>query len=316
MSTSTKHTTEEKLLIHAPIDVVRELVLDVESWPQLHPAAIHAEYLERTAESELIQHWSLVDDHTVRTWRARRWSEDDGARIVFRHEPVAAPFAMMGGGFTFEPREDDSTLVHMHHEFALLKEDDALAAGRLEAMSRGSGVYLETLRYAAENREELSQSIISFVDPLFIAGAIEDAYQYLYEADKWPERIPHVKALTLEEPAPGIQFFDMDTVSGDGAAHTTRSVRICLPHHKIVYKQIKTPPMLAAHTGHWEFVRTPEGVESRARHTATIIPDRTHLLGEGTTVQGARNYLRRVLGTNSLGNLRLAKEYAETRAGF
>jgi len=316
VSTSKKHTTEEKLLIHAPIDVVRELVLDVETWPQLHPGAIHAEYLERTGEAELIQHWALVDDRTVRTWKARRWSEDGGNRILFRHEPVAPPFAEMGGGFTFEAHDGGSTLVHMRHDFELLTQDDALAATRLEAMRRGTGVYLDTLRYAAENRDELARCIISFEDSLFVSGAIEDAYQYLYEADKWPERIPHVKALTLEESVPGIQFFDMDTVSGDGAAHTTRSVRICLPHHKIVYKQIKTPAMLAAHTGHWEFVQTPEGVESRARHTATIIPDRTHLLGEGTTVQGARNYLRRVLGTNSLGNLRLAKEYAETRAGF
>ena len=314
--TAKTHTTEEKVVVRAPVDVVRGLVDDVAGWPQLHPTAIHAEVLETGGGTELVQHWALVDDHTVRTWQARRWHEDDGARVVFRHEPPAAPFAEMGGGFTFEPHEDGSTLVHMRHEFVLHREDEAFAAERLDAMRRGTGVYLDTLRYAAENRDELARTIISFEDPLFVAGSIEDCYTYLYEADKWPERIPHVKALTLEETVPNIQFFDMDTVSGDGAAHTTRSVRICLPHHKIVYKQIKTPPMLAAHTGHWEFEQTPEGVLSSARHTATIRPERTHLLGEGTTVQDARNYLRRVLGANSLGNLRLAKEYAEKRAGF
>nr|WP_245667476.1 hypothetical protein [Actinomadura macra] len=35
------------------------------------------------------------------------------------------------------------------------------------------------------------------------------------------------------------------------------------------------------------------------------------LLGDGMTVEGARKYLRKVLSANSMGNLRLAKEYAE-----
>ncbi|OWA01619.1 aromatase [Streptomyces sp. CS113] len=314
MSAVKTHRVEEKALIAAPVDVVRQIVVDVEAWPQLHGPAVHAEILDSGADGDVIQHWSVVDDHTVRTWVSRRTVLGSGD-VLFTHEPANAPFATVGGGFAFEEQPDGATLVRMHHEFALLQEDDQVAAGRAQSMQRGSQEYLKTLKYAAENADELRQLIISFEDPLFVAGSVEDAYRYLYEADKWPERIPHVIRLELEENTPNIQFFDMDTRSSDGSEHTTRSVRICLPNHKIVYKQTRPPRTLDAHTGHWLFTPTPEGVVVSARHTATIRPQGLHLLGEGTTVEGARRYLRRILSANSMGNLRLSKEYAERLAG-
>jgi C7-C12 aromatase (ARO/CYC) len=301
--------------VAAPMEVVRGLVVDVVGWTQLYRPAVHAEYLERNDDDDLIQQWSIVNDHTVRTWRARRWLENGGRRVVYVHEPADAPFADLRGDFTFERRAGAATAVQMSHEFSLRQDNDEVAASTLESMERRSKEYLETLKYAAESREELARLTISFEDPLFVVGAVEDAYTYLYEADKWPERIPHVTRLVLEENIPNIQFFDMDTVSADGSEHTTRSVRICLPQ-KIVYKQIQPPKTLDAHTGHWLFTETPEGVIVSARHTATIRPSALHLFGEQTTVQAARKYLRRVLSTNSMGNLRLAKAYAEERAGL
>jgi C7-C12 aromatase (ARO/CYC) len=304
---------EEHVLVAAPIEIVRDLVIDVVGWTQLHPPSVHAEHLECNNGEDLIRHWSLVDDHTVRTWLTRRWLENGGRRVVFVHETVDRPFADVRGELTFERRSGGSIVVRMCHEFTLLSEDDELARRASESMRRDSQEYLDTLKYAAENHEELAQLIISFDDPLYTAGSVGDAYTYLYEADKWPERIPHVTRLVLEENTPNIQFFDMDTVSPDGSEHTTRSVRICLPHKKIAYKQTQPPKSLYAHTGHWLFAETPEGVIVSARHTATIRPSGLHLFGEGTTVQDARKYLRRVLSSNSMGNLRLAKAYAEER---
>lgn len=309
------HRVEEKALIAAPVETVRQIVVDVEAWPQIHRPAVHAEILESDERGELIQHWSVVDDHTVRTWVSRREVTASGD-VRFTHEPAAEPFASVTGGFEFEEQPDGGTLVRMHHAFTLRQEDDAVAAERSESMRRGSQAHLETLTYAAENAEDLRLRTISFEDPLFVAGSVEDAYAYLYEADKWPERIPHVVRLEMEETVPNIQFFDMDTKSSDGSEHTTRSVRICLPNHKIVYKQTQPPKTMDAHTGHWLFTETPEGVIVSSRHTATIRRDGLHLLGEGMTVEGARKYLRRVLSANSMGNLRLSKEYAEKRAGF
>ncbi|MCX5199463.1 SRPBCC family protein [Streptomyces sp. NBC_00249] len=308
------YQVEEKALVSAPVDVVRRIVVDVEAWVQLHGPAVHAEILESGDHGELIRHWSVVDDHTVRTWDARREVTASGD-VRFTHEPANAPFATVSGGFDFEEQPNGKTLVRMHHAFTLLEDDESVAAQRVESMQLGSRAYLNTLHYAAENADELERLIISFEDPLFVAGSVEDAYAYLYEADKWPDRIPHVLRLELEENTPNIQFFDMDTKSSDGSEHTTRSVRICLPNHKIVYKQTRPPKTMFAHTGHWLFTETPEGVVVSSRHTATIRPEGLHLLGEGMTVEGARKYLRRILSANSMGNLRLSKEYAEERAG-
>jgi C7-C12 aromatase (ARO/CYC) len=245
----------------------------------------------------------------------RRWDKDD--TIVFAHEPAAPPFAEVRGAWTFEAADGGAAVdVRMEHEFALLEEDSALAERQREKLRQGSLAYLRTLKHAAQNRDDIHRRTLTFEDPLFIAGSVEDAYAYLLEADKWPERMPHVAALILEEPEPGVQFFDMDTSDPDGAhRHSTRSVRICLPHRKIIYKQTKLPVLLTAHTGHWAFTETPEGVIASTRHTATVKESALGVLGEGTTVQDARNYLRRVLTNNSMSNLRLTKEYAEGRAG-
>ncbi|UKY51768.1 SRPBCC family protein [Streptomyces inhibens] len=312
-NTAHPHTVEDTVVIAAPAAAVRELILDVEAWPQLHRPAVHAEILESSEDGDLIQHWSVVDDHTVRTWTMRR--NVVGENITFAHEPASAPFADVVGGWTVQEQPDGSTSVRMFHEFTLIEENAETVAQKTESMRRGAADYLKTLKFAAENAADLEERIISFEDPLFVAGSVEDAYRYLYEADKWAERIPHVIRLELEENTPNIQFFDMDTKSSDGSEHTTRSVRICLPNNKIVYKQTTPPKTLDAHTGHWLFTETPEGVIVSSRHTATIRPEGLNLLGEGTTVQGARKYLRRVLSANSMGNLRLTKVYAEERAG-
>jgi C7-C12 aromatase (ARO/CYC) len=292
------HIVEEKILISAPVQVVRDLVADLAGWSQLHPPAAHAELLQRDEAGDLIQRWYVTGHDTVRTWRERRRVPDDGQSITFAHEP----------------QPDTTTLVWLRHRFTLLDLDSAEAARQIDLLREDSRAELETLRYAAEHQDELRQLIISFEDPLFVAGSVQDAYTYLYEAAKWPERIPHVARLELTERVPNIQFFDMDTISADGSKHTTRSVRICLPYRKIIYKQTRPPATMTAHTGHWLFTETPEGVIVSARHTATIRPEGLHLLGEGTTVSGARRYLRKVLSANSMGNLRLSKEYAEERA--
>lgn len=308
------HRVEERCVIAAETEVIRGLIDDVETWSHYHPSAIHAEYLERKDGESLVEQWALTGGETVRTWKMRRWDKDGS--IAFAHEPAAPPFADVHGEWVFE-KLGEHTIVHMVHEFKLVEENAEIAERHRAKMRHGSVEFLNTLKYLAENREKLAELTITFEDPLFIAGSIEDAYAYLYEADKWPERMPHVAALQLEETVPGIQFFDMDTADPDGAhRHSTRSVRICLPHRKIVYKQIKLPKLLDGHTGHWSFTEIPEGIIATTRHTATIKPSALDVLGEGTTVQDARNYLRRVLTNNSMSNLRLTKAYAEERAGW
>ncbi|MFI6660242.1 aromatase/cyclase [Streptomyces sp. NPDC050523] len=314
MPNTQQYSVRDELLVAAPVEEVRSLVEDVVGWTQLHKPAVHVEILADSGREQRVRHWAVAGRDSVRTWTTRRTGAADGSRISFVHEDPEAPFASLGGAWTFQ-EQDGKTLVEMSHDFTTA---DGGRAGAQELSARlraGTRDYLRTLGHAAENRAELDRLIISFTDALFIAGDINDAYDYLWEADKWEERIPHIAKLDLEEPAPGVQFFDMLTSTPDGSSHRTRSVRVTVETDIIVYKQTELPALLDGHTGHWKFTRTPEGVIAEARHTATIKPSALHILGEGTTVLDARKYLRRVLSANSVSNLRLAKAYAEERAG-
>ncbi|MFD9908757.1 aromatase/cyclase [Streptomyces sp. NPDC059063] len=309
---STQQHVDHGVTIDAACETAFELVADVERWPQFHLPAVHAHVAHSNEKGDLVQHWSLAGDSAVRTWRTVRRTDRPGRRITFSYMDVEPPATEIRGEWVFTELAQDRTRVELRHH--VVAPADADLGPLLDRLGQDSKEHLETLRDTAERRAELDELVLSFTDPLFIAGSIEDAYDYLYRADLWPERIPHVVGLDMTEEVPNVQFFDMDTKAPDGSIHTVRSVRICLPPNLIVYKQISVPPMLDAHTGHWRFIETPEGVIAEARHTSTIKRSALSLLGAGTTVPGARRFLRRLLSSNSMSNLRLAKTYAEERA--
>lgn len=313
---SETHAAEYSITAAAPAEVAFGVMLDIERWPQLFSSIVHAEYARRGDAGELVKIWGLQGDNAVRHWTSRRVIDREGLRISFTNEPAIPPMSEAGGEWTFSPRPDGTTTITIRHEFSLVPDSKVPASRIIQEFEKHSKVQLAQLKDAAERAEELEDLIVDFEDPLFVAGSAEDAWKMLYEADKWPERLAHVASLTMTEDVPNIQFFDMDTTTSDGRPHTTRSVRVCLPYYKIVYKQILTPPLLEVHTGHWAFTPTREGLLVGARHTVTIRKDKLHLLGEGTTVEDARRYLRRVLSGNSMTNLRLAKTYAEEQAGI
>jgi C7-C12 aromatase (ARO/CYC) len=295
--------------VNAPVSLVFDLVAELERWPEFHGPSVHAEALESQDGAELYQHWWVIDDHTVRSWKARWWFLRDELRINFEFTPEEPGAAASRGQFSFLALSDQSTEIRA--------EQTVSGAGSYDHQQAEQDLreLVDRFADAAGHHKERQDLVVDFEDPLFVAGPLDDAYRYLYEADKWPERIPHVSRLVLEEPVPNVQFFDMETQTPDGSSHTTRSVRICLPGNKIVYKQIHLPKLLDGHTGHWKFTPTREGFILAARHTATIKPDALLILGAGTTVLDARRYLRRVLSANSMSNLRLAKAYSEERTG-
>ena len=308
MSKNKVYTETQRAEVAAPAAVAFEIINDLRHWPQFFPDGVHA---EPDADGANVRWWAL-DGDAVRQWSTTRTVDKAGLRVVTEQRDCAAPAGVgahrvdvrAAGRAGLRGRADGDASTAAPGE----QGADAAAAqleGAEEIVSRVKGL--------AERWDELEQLVISFEDPLFIAGQPQQVYEFLYAADKWPERVPHVTALSMTEDQPGVQFFDMDTVTPEGRAHTTRSVRVCLPH-KIIYKQIGLPKLLDAHTGHWHFVETPEGVTVHARHTATIKPSALNLLGEDTTVADARRYLRRVLSTNSLQTLRHAQAYAEEPA--
>jgi C7-C12 aromatase (ARO/CYC) len=311
--------TSQQVTVAAPAQTIFDLVAAMEDWPQFVALLMHAEILgaadgyraDGDRREDVVRRWFLAGPGQVRVRTSRRCLDPDGLRITLTDiEP--GPARLEGSAeWRFEPLPDGTTRVELNHR-VVPAGDEPGPADSPAMLARHAQELLSAVKDAAERRAELAELVLSFTDSLFIAAAdTAEAYRVLYEADKWPERLEHVTALTMAEPEPGIQFFDMETWTLDGAAHTTRSVRVCLPNRKIVYKQIGLPVLLDAHTGHWEFTPTPEGIIASSRHTVTIKPSMLSALGEGTTVADARRYLRRVLSANSMKNLQLAKRYAE-----
>jgi C7-C12 aromatase (ARO/CYC) len=292
--------------VDAPPEVTFDLIRETERLPYLSRTILHTERDERSQQEDLVQIWTVTDREEVWSRISRRRFNRAELRVDVIDEHADGRPAGVRGTWRLRPVSPDKVEVELSQEV-----DDPGQAERFEAARLDM---LNAIADAASRRAELADLVVDFADPLFVAGAAEDAYQILYEADKWPERLAHVSRIDMTETVRNVQFFDMDTSTPDGRSHTTRSVRLCFPPKKIVYKQIKLPALLDAHTGHWLFTPDRDGLIIEARHTAVIKPSALEILGPGTTVTDARRYLRRVLSANSMTNLRLAKQFAEERA--
>ncbi len=316
MGRTEPQVAQDSIVAKASADVAFELVEDIVRWPQFFSHVVHIERTPVGRHDDLVDIWALRGEDMVHHWKARRTVDRSTMTITTTRESAEPPFIDFGAAWTFEALATDEVRITLRHDYTLRPDTRATPADVAKEMEKHAARQLEELKSAAERIDELRHLVVDFEDPLFVCGEVEDAYEVLYRCDLWPERLSHVARLELTESTPNIQFFDMDTTTSDGRPHTTRSVRVCLPYGLIVYKQIKTPPLLEVHTGHWRFTPTSEGLIVGARHTVTINPARLSLLGPDTTIQDARRYLRRVLSANSMTNLRLAKTFAEERAGF
>jgi aromatase len=126
-----------------------------------------------------------------------------------------------------------------------------------------------------------------------------------------------VAQVRLTEDTPGLQILRMDTLTKDGSTHTTESVRVCFPHHKIVYKQTTLPALMTLHTGYWLFEEDPadpSATVATSQHTVVINEANiAGILGPDAGVAQAREYVQNALSTNSTATLGYARDHAESR---
>jgi hypothetical protein len=273
---------------------------------------VYAERVDGDDTRERIRLWAFANGD-VKNWTSRRELDPAARRITFRQEVSQDPVASMGGEWSMAPGPDGGTLITLKHDFSAVDGDPARLTWIREAVDRNSRSELAAVKSIVERHAELDDLVLTFDDSLDIAGPAAEVYDFIYRCQDWPKRLPHVSRLDLQEDVPNIQVMEMDTRAPDGDVHTTKSVRVCFPTDRIVYKQVQVPAILSAHTGEWRFAETAGGVRATSRHTIVIKPEAiAGILGPDGTVALARERVRAALGTNSLSTLKLAKAHVET----
>lgn len=313
MTQTDTSVTEHQATVHAPAEVIYELIAEVANWPLLFPPTVHVEYLERDERSERIQIWATANGE-AKTWVSRRELDPTALRVEFRQERSQDPVALMGGTWVIEAISEDESLVRLLHDYRAVDDDPEKLEWIGQAVDRNSRSELAALKGNAELAVGSADLFLTFADTVEVKGSGKDVYDFINEANLWSERLPHVASVSMREDSPGIQLLDMDTSTKDGSVHTTRSVRVTFAPSRIVYKQIEVPALMTVHTGEWTIEENPDGSSVTSRHTVAINASNIEqVLGADADVEDARKFIRTALGTNSLTTMEHAREYAEGR---
>ncbi|MBN6040601.1 aromatase/cyclase [Amycolatopsis sp. 195334CR] len=303
---------EHEITVAAPAASVYALVADAGNWPQVFGPTVHVEHVAHAPGgrgAERLRIWATANG-TAKGWTSRRELDPDGLRIDFRQEVSQPPVGAMSGAWVIEPGGERECRVRLLHTYRAATGDPADLAWIDRAVDRNSDAELAALKRHAEHGDP----VISFADTVSVAGRAEDVFDFLDQAQHWPDRLPHVAGVSLEEPVPGLQTLAMDTEAGDGSRHATKSIRVCLPHRLIAYKQIGLPALLSLHTGQWVIEPDGGGVRVTSRHSVRIEQSRIEsVLGTGAGPAQAEEFVRTALSTNSLATLGHAKSFAEGR---
>jgi ribosome-associated toxin RatA of RatAB toxin-antitoxin module len=313
MSTPGTHETEHRIDVAAPARTVYDLIAGVDAWPHVFPPTVHVEHLERSSAAERIRIWATANGE-VKTWSSRRELDAEGLRVRFRQEVSQPPVGGMGGEWIIEALPGGGCRVRLLHDFRAVDDDPDHLAWITRAVDRNSGSELAALKAAAERGGAgggTDPLALTFEDTVPVAADPAEVYEFIREGARWAERIAHVARAVLTETTPDLQLLEMDTRTKDGSVHTTRSVRVCLPPDRIVYKQLQPPMLMSVHTGEWKFERAASGGLVTSRHTVVINPENVEkVLGSGATVADARGFVRDALSANSTATIRTADEFA------
>ncbi|MEV6124652.1 aromatase/cyclase [Streptomyces sp. NPDC052077] len=310
----TTREVEHEITVAAAAKDVYRLLAEVENWPRLFPPNVYVEYLQRQGDRERIRIWATANGE-AKNWVSRRHLDPEGLRITFQQEVSSPPIAEMGGTWVIEPQGTEETRLRLLHSYRAIDDAPESLAWIDEAVDSNSRAELPALKAGLEEAARTAELTLSFTDSVRVEGSAKDLYDFINEADRWVERLPHVGSVELTEDTPGLQVLRMETVARDGSAHTTESVRVCLPHQRIAYKQTTLPALMTLHTGNWQFEEGEDGVvTATSQHTVVVDPENiTKILGRDAGVEQAREFLRDVLGANSRATLDHAKRYAEAR---
>jgi aromatase len=309
--TTQQQLTRHSVEIDADVESVYRLVENVAAWPAIFGPTVYVLPLERDGNRERFRIWATVNGKVAR-WTSARSLDPENRCISFEQEHPDAPLAAMGGRWEFRATRRGGTEVVLHHHFRMVDESPEAADWVRRALDHNSAAELTALANVAGTGHPVGDVLFTFRQTLTGNGSVADAYDFVYHAEHWPARLPHVADVRLIEEETGVQELEMVTKVPGGGTHTTESVRVCFPGEVIVYKQSVVPDPLMGHSGLWRFGRQGDDLVIASEHTVLLAPDRVkEVLGTSATVADARAFVREALENNSRVTMTHAKEFAE-----
>nr|WP_042193126.1 SRPBCC family protein [Kibdelosporangium sp. MJ126-NF4] len=300
--------TEHQIKVDAPASAVYDLVADIAAWSRIFPAFVHLEHLGTSASADRIGMWSTSNDE-VYHWVALWTAHPNELRIDFQPEVAPPPMTHLHRTLIVEPLSGNDSLVRLLHTCRLAEADQAVRDSIRQTTDEVGNAELAALKVAAERPAEL---LMTFGDAVPINGSAQDVYDFLRDAQQWPERLSHVSRVSLREETENLQVLEMDTTERDGGTLTTKMARVCLPHRGIVFKHLLLPPLGASHTVRWLIEESAEGVTLRSEHTVVI--DETGMatmLGGAAGLAKANEFIHNELTTKTRLIFDQAKAFVE-----
>ncbi|MFC8175739.1 aromatase/cyclase [Streptomyces sp. NPDC057325] len=313
MSDERVRRTSYTVDVAAPAGVLYGLVADTTEWPLLVPPVIHVERLDFDGVQDRFRMW-VTANGSVTSWTSRRHLDPARRTIDFHQEVAAAPASHMGGRWIVEELGADRSRITLLHDFTVAGDDPGGAEWLTRATDDNSRAELARLKEAAELWPRLDGLRLTFEESVRVNGPAELVYDFLYGIGDWPEHLAHVVRTDVREDLPGVQVVTADTRAPGGPAVTTESVRVCFPHAgRIVFKETRTSPLLAAHCGEWTVTPDESGVTAAVTHGVLLREEAVEsVLGRGADLDQARRYVRDTLGAAGAATLGRARRHAES----
>ncbi|MER5265426.1 SRPBCC family protein [Actinosynnema sp. NPDC002837] len=296
-------TTHDITIDADPRDVYA-LLAHAERWPELFEPTIQVTHVERRGTTETFRIWASAGEE-VKSWTSVRELDPVAHRITFRQAVPAPPIATMSGTWVVEEDGPGRTHLRLLHTFSAVDDDPEAFAWIEKVTDENSRTELANVKAVAERG---GGEVRTFSDSVRIAAGADAVHAFLWEAEHWTDRLPHVAAVRLDDYGThDVQSLRMTTLSKVGE-HETMSIRITEGTGRIGYKQLDLPPLLDLHLGNWT-IRAGQGeTVLTSEHTIRLRPE---VARDQASTAANLAKARDALSANSMATMLIAKSLLE-----